>query len=143
MQLSNFNQLVNASASEVLETMFFTGVLGEAESLPSDGLTTRLNFRGTPSGSFGLSLSRDSSRQIAAGFLAEEEQEISQDRVDEVICELTNMLCGSLLSKIESEGAFELSHPELAPLPGNPEYSRNFEIENGTLGVWLTLGETQ
>jgi CheY-specific phosphatase CheX len=143
MQLSNFDQLVNASASEVLETMFFTGVIGEAESLPSDGLTTRLNFRGTPSGSVGVSLSRESSRQIAAGFLAEEEQGISQDRVDEVICELTNMLCGSLLSKIESDGAFELSHPELAPLPGNPEYSRNFEIENGTLGVWLTLGETQ
>jgi CheY-specific phosphatase CheX len=143
MQLSNFNQLVNASASEVLETMFFTGVLGEAENLPSDGLTTRLNFRGNPSGSFGVFLSRESSRQIAAGFLAEEEQEISQERVDEVICELTNMLCGSLLSKIESNGAFELSHPELAPLLGNPEYSRNFEIDNGTLGVWLTLGETQ
>jgi hypothetical protein len=143
MQLSNFDQLVNASASEVLETMFFTGVLGDADSLPADALTTRLNFRGIPSGSFGVSLSRDSSRQIAAGFLAEDEHEISQDRVDEVVCELTNMLCGSILSKIESEGSFELSHPELAPLPGNPEYSRNFEIENGTLGVWLTLGETQ
>jgi CheY-specific phosphatase CheX len=123
--------------------MFFTGVLGETESLLTDGLTTRLNFRGNPSGSFGLSLSRNSSRQIAAGFLAEDEQEISDERIEEVICELTNMLCGSLLSKIECEVAFELSHPELAPLPGNPEYSRNFEIENGTLGVWLTLGETQ
>jgi CheY-specific phosphatase CheX len=143
MQLSNFNSLVSASTSEVLETMFFTGVLGETESLLTDGLTTRLNFRGNPSGSFGLSLSRNSSRQIAAGFLAEDEQEISDERIEEVICELTNMLCGSLLSKIESEVAFELSHPELAPLPGNPEYSRNFEIENGTLGVWLTLGETQ
>jgi CheY-specific phosphatase CheX len=143
MQISNFDLLVNSSASEVLETMFFTGVLGETENLPTDPITTRLNFRGTPSGSFGLSLSQDSSRQIAAGFLAEDEQEISQERVDEVVCELTNMLCGSLLSKIESEATFELSHPELAPLPDNPEYSSNFEIENGTLGVWMTFGETQ
>lgn len=143
MQISNLDLLVNASASEVLETMFFTGILGDTEDLPADPITTRLNFRGTPSGSFGLFLSHDSSRQIAAGFLAEDEQDLSQERVNEVICELTNMLCGSLLSKIESEAAFELSHPELAPLPDNPEYSRTFEIENGTLGVWLTLGETQ
>jgi hypothetical protein len=141
MQISNLDLLINASASEVLETMFFTGVLGETENLPANPITARLNFRGTPSGSFGLSLSQDSSRQIAAGFLAEDEREISQAQVDEVVCELTNMLCGSLLSRIESEAAFELSHPELAPIPDNPEYSRNFEIENGTLGVWLTLAK--
>jgi CheY-specific phosphatase CheX len=143
MQVSNLDHLLNASASEVLETMFFTGILGETKDLPVNPITTRLNFRGTPSGSFGLSLSLDSSRQIAAGFLAEDEQDVSQERVNEVICELTNMLCGSLLSKIESEGAFDLSHPELAPQPENPEYSRNFQVENGTLWVWLTLGETQ
>jgi CheY-specific phosphatase CheX len=142
MQISNLDQLVNASASEVLETMFFTGILGTASDLPADPITTRLNFRGTPSGSFGLSFSHDSSRQIAAGFLAEEEQDISQMQINEVICELTNMLCGSLLSRIDSETSFDLSHPELAPLPDHPEYSRAFETEIGPLGVWLNLGET-
>jgi len=142
MQISNLDQLVNASASEVLETMFFTGVLGAATDLPSDPITTRLDFRGTPAGSFGLSFSHESSRQIAAGFLAEDEQDISQVQVNEVICELTNMLCGTLLSRIDSETSFDLSHPELAPLPDNPEYSRNFETDIGTLGVWLNLGGT-
>lgn len=142
MQISNLDQLIGISASEVLETMFFTGVMGETTDLPNDPITTRLDFRGTPSGSFGLSLSHDSSRQIAAGFLAEEEQDISQSQVNEVICELTNMLCGSILSRLETETSFDLSHPELAPFPESPEYSRNFEIENGTLGVWLTLGKT-
>jgi hypothetical protein len=125
--------------------MFFTGVLGEApELLPGapEPITTRLDFRGTPSGSFGLSLSHDASRQIAAGFLAENEQDISQGQVDEVICELTNMLCGSVLSRIETTTSFQLTHPELAPPPENPDYARRFEIENGTLGVWLNLRET-
>lgn len=142
MQISNLDQLMSTCASEVLETMFFIGVMGETTDLPTNPITTRLDFRGTPSGSFGLALPHDSSRQIAAGFLAEEEQDISQSQIDEVICELTNMLCGSLLSRIESETSFELSHPELAPFPDTPEYSRNFELENGTLGVWLTLGQT-
>jgi CheY-specific phosphatase CheX len=142
MQISNLDQLMNSSAAEVLETMFFTGVMGATDDVPADPITTKLEFRGTQSGSFGLSLSHDSSRQMAAGFLAEEEQDISQNQVDEVICELTNMLCGSLLSRIASGTSFELSHSELAPLPTSPEYSRNFEIENGTLGVWLSLGQT-
>jgi CheY-specific phosphatase CheX len=141
MQISNLDQLMSSSASEVLETMFFTGVLGDAVDPPMDPITTRLDFRGTPSGSFGLALSRESSRQIAAGFLAEDEEAVSQEQVNEVICELTNMLCGSLLSRIETETSFDLTHPELASLPEDPDYSRNFELENGTLGVWLNLGE--
>ena len=142
MQISNLDQLLSASASEVLETMFFTGVLGESTDIPDNPVSTRLNFRGTPSGSFGLALSRESSRQIAADFLAEEAQTVSQEQVNEVICELTNMLCGSLLSRIETEASFELTHPELSAVPDHVEYSRNFELENGTLGVWLSLVET-
>ncbi len=133
---------MSVSASEVLETMFFTGMLGETGDRPSDPITTSLDFHGQPSGSFGISISRDASRQIAAAFLAEDEQDITQEQVDEVVCELTNMLCGSLLSRIESEASFDLTHPELAPPPSSTTYYRNFEIESGTLALWLNLGET-
>jgi chemotaxis protein CheX len=134
--------MMSVSASEVLETMFFTGMLGETGDRPSDPITTSLDFHGQPSGSFGISISRDASRQIAAAFLAEDEQDITQEQVDEVVCELTNMLCGSLLSRIESEASFDLTHPELAPPPSSTTYYRNFEIESGTLALWLNLGET-
>jgi CheY-specific phosphatase CheX len=89
-----------------------------------------------------LSLSHATSRQIAAGFLALEEDEITQAQVDEVICELTNMLCGTLLSRLESASCFDLQHPCLAPVPDTQGYSHSFELESGSLSVWLTLNGT-
>jgi CheY-specific phosphatase CheX len=143
MQISELDRLVVESTSEVLETMFFTCIVGDADGDPPDPVSTKLDFKGTPSGSFGLSLSKDTSRQIAAGFLAEDEFEISQAQADEVVCELTNMLCGSLLSRMESENCFELTHPELASIPESRSYSRNFALESGSIGIWLNLAETE
>jgi CheY-specific phosphatase CheX len=142
MQVCDLSQLFTDSASDVLETMFFTCVLGETESEPEDPISARLDFKGDPSGSFGLSLSHAAALQIAAGFLALEESEIAQEQVSEVICELTNMLCGTLLSRLENESCFELQHPYLAPVPEEQGYSHNFELESGSLSVWLTLNET-
>jgi CheY-specific phosphatase CheX len=134
--------MIHSSASEVLETMFFTGVIGETKELPSDPISIRLDFRGDPSGSFGVCLSREASIRIASAFLAEDETVLSENQVEEVISELANMLCGSLLSRLEADSLFELTHPELAPPPDRPGFSSNFEIDGGILGVWLTLGET-
>jgi CheY-specific phosphatase CheX len=142
MQACDLTQLFADSVSEVLETMFFTCVMGDTESKPDDPIAARLDFRGDPSGSFGLALSHATARQISAGFLALEEYEITQAQVDEVICELANMLCGSLLSRLESKSCFELQHPYLATAPAEPDYSDNFELESGSLTVWLTLNGT-
>jgi CheY-specific phosphatase CheX len=143
MQVCDLNRLFAESASDVLETMFFTCVLGDTEFKPDDPISARLDFKGDPSGSFGLSLSHVTAREIAAGFLALEDSELSQGQVSEVICELTNMLCGTLLSRLESESCFELQHPYLAAVPEEQGYSHNFELESGSLSVWLTLSGTQ
>ncbi len=142
MQTSELDRFVADSTAEVLETMFFTCIVGDADCEPSDPVSTKLDFTGTPSGSFGLSLSKAASRQIAAGFLAEDEFEISQAQADEVVCELTNMLCGSLLSRMETETCFDLTHPELAAIPESRAYLRHFALDGGTLSIWLNLAET-
>jgi len=122
-----------------METMFFSFVLGDGLAPPEPSMSARLDFHGEPSGSFGVAVAIDSSRQIAAGFLAQEADEISQNQIEDVVCELANMICGSVLSRLESDRAFELGHPELAPFPLAPERWYSFELDNGILGVWLTL----
>ena len=39
---------------------------------------------------------------------------MSSERAGEVVCELANMLCGSVLSRMDATAVFELSCPELA-----------------------------
>jgi len=134
------------SASEVLETMFFTSIVGDAarEDSGAGSLSASLTFRGNPSGKFGVSLSPGTPRSIAANFLGLEEEALSDAQIGEVVCELANMLCGSVLSRLEKHNRFELLQPELQPqeVPSSTEcnrVSRVIALEEGTLGLWLDL----
>ena len=62
-----------------------------------------------------MRLSDASARMLAAGFLGEDEGMLTDSQPGEVVCELANMLCGSLVSKLESEESFDLAPPELVP----------------------------
>ncbi len=144
----NFDQLVSGTVDSVLETMFFTAPWGPAE--PETGgaaLEARLAFQGSPSGSLAVCLSEHAARLLAAGFLGEDEETLTDAQTGQVVCELANMLCGSLVSRLESEESFDLAPPELVPFGSEteaassapPAASQSFELEGGILTVTLHL----
>ena len=154
-----------AAVEEVLETMCFTSVFASAEgTLPPDGdgsapapeggagpagepaipaeadataptCTAELRFRGVPSGQCRVRVARSLARVMAAGFLGCEEIEVSDSQTEEVVCELANMICGSVLSRLESEATFRITHPELVP----PE--RGAWFEGAGINRWFDLGD--
>lgn len=132
--------LLAASAEEVLETMFFTPVTGQPEpgEPPLEWISAGLEFRGEPGGRFRVGVSRPAARALAASFLGLEESEVSGGQVGEVICELANMICGSVVSRLESGAPIALLHPELVEGPP-PGAARLLAIEDGWLAVWLEL----
>jgi hypothetical protein len=52
-------------------------------------------------------------RSVAADFLGEEEPALSEQQIGEVVCELANMICGSVLSRVESAITFQLATPRI------------------------------
>lgn len=146
MPVSELDQMLFDSAEVVLETMFFTSLVGDAEPgvAGAPGISASLSFQGKPSGSFGVRVSLETGRKIASSFLGVEEEELTDSQIGEVICELANMLCGSVVSRLESTSTFELSHPELdsgenlCP-QGDSGSCRILEIDEGTLHVWAKL----
>ncbi len=133
-------ELLAASAAEVLETMFFTAVGGQPgeEQAPPEWISAALEFRGEPGGRFRVGASRQAARALAASFLGLDESEVSGEQVGEVICELANMICGSVVSRLESGTTIQLLHPELVEGPP-PETARVLPLEEGLLAVWLEL----
>lgn len=134
---------LSGAVHDVLETMFFTDVLGEKPGHPASSvsaLDARLHFEGARSGEFRVAVAPRAARSVAGNFLgAENESEVTETQVGDVICELANMICGSALSRLAGDGALELKRPDLAPGDGDvagwPEAAaRTFELENG----WLT-----
>ncbi len=150
---SEWNEMLAAATGEVLETMFFTGIYGPVQagaSLTGAYVAARLCFDGTPSGALTLTVSEAAVRALAANFLASDEDApppVSQ--LGRVVCELANMICGSLLSRMKAEEHFRLSSPELladgAPALARPP-SQSLALSNaigdgpdGAIDLWLAL----
>jgi CheY-specific phosphatase CheX len=76
-------------------------------------MTIELAFEGLPSGTLTLRVSSAAARQIAADFLGEDACGLSFAKVEEVARELANMICGSVLSRVESTATFRLHPPRL------------------------------
>ena len=147
MEASEMGRILADSAVEVMESMFFSS-LAEGQGAPCGNLhgpcvSARLSFHGNPPGRFGVRVSAETGRKIAANFLGAGEDDLTESQIGEVVCELANMLCGSVLSRLERESRFELSGPQLDPPgAGCPERftaCRVLDMEEGPLGMWLEL----
>jgi CheY-specific phosphatase CheX len=101
--------------AEVLDCMFFLEVLGEiAEPPPEAGaVMVQLSFDGDPPGSFQMRIARPAANAVAADFLGEELESLTDRQSTDVTLELANMICGAVLSRIESRAAFRLGSPEV------------------------------
>ena len=143
----DLDRLLACAVDDVLETMFFSETLGSCEPEPDlTALEACVAFSGASSGTVAVRISELSARSLAATFLGEPEDSLGDAQVAQVVCELTNMLCGSIVTKMECEGCFDLGAPELLPeskqkVPTDLRLQQSFAIERGTLTVSLTSCE--
>lgn len=144
------NQILSESTAEVLESMFFTSPLDC--SVPSgrameNSISAGLFFRGTPPGRFGICASMDAARLLAASFLGEDAESVTEQQCGEVVCELANMLCGSVLSRMEKDTLFALTQPKIGEpesiCPEHPSVCLEFALEEGSLLAWVFVEEAR
>ena len=140
------HHLLATAMNDVLETMFFSESLGPAEQAQAPALQAQLAFSGVKSGTVAVRVSRPSARVLAASFLGESEESLSDAQIAQVVCELANILCGSIVTRIEPEGCFDLGTPRLVG-EEDPDFATNaamqqtFAIDRGTLTVALAFCE--
>jgi len=142
--------LLVTTAAETLGTMFFTPVTGRLKgayfSTAANATTVRIPFLtgSQTNGHMDLRVSEDGAQWIASSFLAIDEGPVPEHRVNDVICEVANVTCGSLLSTLFSDRGFRLLSPEvLRNPPAENSESESFEealeLERGWLSLHLHL----
>lgn len=114
---------LDTAIRDVLERMFFVEVVGDSvppvsAALPA--IEACLPFEGDPPGYFTLAVTTAAARPIAADFLGVDETEVTDQQVEAVVSELANMVCGSLLSQVESTATFRLGAPRILPAQDRP-----------------------
>ena len=142
------------SAENTLETMFFTMpdmVSMDPQRPAGELVAASLTFRGMPPGRFGFLVSDLVARTLAMNFIGcEDAAQLDSAQVAGVMGELANMMCGAVLSEMESDVNFDLSAPasvrvgadELAPdfSLGSASVCR-FEFSEGALVCFLAFEE--
>jgi CheY-specific phosphatase CheX len=115
MTTLDLTQALAESIPEILGTMFFSDVMENCEdgAVSAESLSAALSFHGPLSGDFQLRIELPAARLLAASFLAEEEDALAQAQIEEAICELANMICGGVLTRLQPGALYSLSHPEV------------------------------
>ena len=130
--------LIRRVGAEVLETMFFAeGVPCECRPPEATDTGVRVAFEGSHRGEFLLRVSEDARDEIAGGFLGLGPEELEDDERRQVMLELANILCGSILSSLWPESSLALSTPEPAgaELPPAGSCHQCFAMPVGMLGI--------
>jgi CheY-specific phosphatase CheX len=109
------------SCEQVLETMFFTGILSqedrtcrEASSDCSGAITAAVEFRGPPDGILCVGLEIETAAALASSFLGLDPEAVTAADCRQVAGELANMICGSVLSCSAPHSQLHLAAPLLA-----------------------------
>ena len=146
MKPSDLTAFIAPSCEDVLDAMYFTSVLNITSApLQSPGpndYSFSLHFKGDLKGQFGVSCHPDTARTLAANFLGEEEDALAPIDTAEVIGELANMLCGSILSRTGCSNTFALSHPNPeietpTPLEGPDVLRATLDTDIGPIHTWM------
>lgn len=149
------HQLLSESAQKTLETMFFAipdTVSMDPQRPAGELIAASLVFQGSPPGRFGMLVSEPLARNLTLNFAgADDPAQLLPGQVAGVMGELANMLCGVVLSELESYNNFDLGAPEPVrvdagePGPdftdGSPSTCR-LEFPEGALVFFLSFGET-
>ncbi len=137
---------LSSAVADVLERMFFLEGLSEAPEPPpeSETVSVYLTFDGNPPGCFQMRLAREAANAIAADFLGEDRESLTDQQSTDVTLELANMICGAVLSRIESNAAFRLGAPQIVAdetgLHGPMEETRyTVETGSGTLTAAIQM----
>jgi hypothetical protein len=139
----DFAGTLSRVGAEVLETMFFDEALPapcEHGWIPS-GASVRLAFEGSHCGEFLLSVAPEVAQSITPAFLGVEPEEVTEGQGSQVLLELANILCGSVLSHLWPDADLKLGGPELIQVEGPIEDALHecFQLTEGMLSVSIRV----
>jgi len=137
---------LTAAATEVLETMFFASAESETLGSPLAGearIAASLDFHGASAGSLSLSLEAGAAAELADNFFGNSDNHRAE--AEAVMAELTNMICGAMLSRLDRSSVFCLDAPAILPAGAevDGDVLTHLRLETGLLRLAFCLAPSE
>ena len=141
--LLHVDECLRTATVQAFELMCFTSLDSDPAAGCGSGrwIVGEVEFHGEEEGALRMALCESTAISVAANFFGESEGSVSKEQVEAVTAELTNVVCGSMLSLVAPDGSFYLSTPHvqesngLATLP----VEHRFRSDAGSISVSLDL----
>ena len=131
----------NEAMEEMLETMFFESLLDAPvpeTAIPEDALTVLVSFQGAVSGRVWVALTPALADHLLVNFLGREDSDPTTLAEQVMVtCELANMLCGCMLSRVDPENRLEIAAPHIVETPALEQGCMSYPLESGHIYVAL------
>jgi CheY-specific phosphatase CheX len=144
--VENTGEVLTQAAQEILERMFF---LTAEEAAPDPGagvagaaptLVFEVSFHGAHNGRLRLKVPERCAGELAANFLGILNLgQLGPEQIAEVLRELTNMTCGTTLSRLAPQAVFNLDPPVLLtakPDVNFPALARRLQNGNDCIDLY-------
>ena len=115
-ELSNqIDSYVETAAVQAFEVMCFAELTPAQEYMAIEGkrIVAQVDFDHEASGQMRMELPPAVAQAIAANFFGDDDGALSDTQVRSMVAELTNIICGSLLSRLNPTSLMMLSSPEI------------------------------
>lgn len=126
------------SAEQVLETMFFTGVVSSGEPcVPGcpEMITRSVAFEGPPDGQLCVGVMPQTAAALASSFLGLDPENVTLPDCEQIAEELANMICGSVLSRCAPASSFQLHITSESACTRHCEFCVALELPEGALNI--------
>jgi CheY-specific phosphatase CheX len=90
-----------------------------------------VEFHGATGGRLVCRLPRTLARDLSSAFLGIPEEDLEPGSVEDMVGELTNMICGCWLTRAYRHDLFDLCHPGVSPADGPPPDNWMVVLMNG------------
>lgn len=138
---TELQQAMRGATVAVLETMFFSEpILQDASEIPHiNPLPCDIECSGAEDGIFHVLLDHEALLQLCRAFYGDDEDP-SEKRQHEVLCEFTNMVAGSTLSSYATLHACRLSPPSLCNPEPQPAKLMTGPLDSASVALLLEGG---
>jgi CheY-specific phosphatase CheX len=137
--IGHLESCLQTAVVSAFELMCFTAIepVMEGTECPDGVLRVEVEFEGDATGRLRLEIPVSAARSIAADFYGAE-PDMPHNQLEAVVGEMTNLICGSMLSTYAPDGGFSLSTPQVDAGTGEKYPVRQcFQMESGTVIVSL------
>jgi CheY-specific phosphatase CheX len=135
---SDTGAALEAAIAQVAEDSFFAMIepvppgWREHWSGGTEWMEAGVEFHGATGGRLVCRLPGVLARDLSSAFLGVPEEDLEPGSVEDMVGELTNMICGCWLTRAYSQDLFDLCHPVVSAGDGPPPDGWMIVLMNGT-----------